>query len=158
MGLTLTREPSGRDRCQQAIFTFLYKCILSLGKCLGKSSGSQARSAGDTGLHFKHGLTHSSPQPPYHTAALIISCTDEDTEAEPPAASVTKPNVEPCSRWPHSSCITAPSESAYETIHIRLRSPVQGREFQVSQSLSENSARPRGPPWGVGWGSPLNSD
>lgn len=31
--LTLTMEPSGRDRRQQAILIFLYKLILSLGEC-----------------------------------------------------------------------------------------------------------------------------
>lgn len=31
--LTLTMEPSGRDRRQQAILTLLYKLILGLGEC-----------------------------------------------------------------------------------------------------------------------------
>lgn len=53
---------------------------------LQSPQGPGPRSAGDTGPHVKHVLTRSSPQAPDHTAAPPFSCTDEDTEAEPPAA------------------------------------------------------------------------
>lgn len=122
---------------------------------LQSPQGPGPRSAGDTGPHVKHVLTRSSPQAPDHTAAPPFSCTDEDTEAEPPAALWTKPDVESCCWGPRSSS-SQPLPSQPKNHPHPAREPSSGEGIPGGSVLVGELRPPTQP--SLRGAAPLNSD